>query len=140
MKTGCYFKVISRKSEILSMSYLCRVKVSNHWIERLYKTIVKIHISATYSLFIKESSMKYVRSDFVILEPLSRLSVETRFLATAPSALVRAYRRYFLKKIWRRYILWITINQRTTNSVTNKETAVQSYQKMTILNSKKTLG
>ena len=43
--------------------------------------------------------MKYVRSDFVILEPLSRLSVETRFLAAAPSALVRAYRRYFLKKI-----------------------------------------
>ena len=84
--------------------------------------------------------MKYVHSDFVILEPLSPLYVETRFLATAPSALVRAYSRYFLKNIWRRYILWITINQRTTNSVTNKETAVQSYQKMTILNSKKTLG
>ena len=37
-----------------------------------------------------------------------------------------AYGYYFLKKIWQRYILWININQRTTNSV--KETTIQSYR------------
>ena len=36
--------------------------------------------------------------------------------------LVRACEHYFLEKIWQRYILWITINQRTTN--------VQRYRKI----------
>ena len=48
--------------------------------------------------------------------------------------LVRAYGSYILKKIWHGYILWININQRTTNSV--REATVQSYRKMLNQNTK----
>ena len=53
---------------------------------------------------------------------------------TYTHTLVRAYGSYILKKIWHGYILWININQRTTNSV--REAIVQSYRKMLSQNTK----
>ena len=66
---------------------------------------------------VNESSIKYVNSNFLILEPLPPVRAHT-LLAYTPPPLVPLYGSYFLKKIWQRYILWITIDQRTTNNVT----------------------
>ena len=51
-------------------------------------------------------------------------------LVIIPSHSVRAYGRYFLKEIWQRGILWITINQMTTKNVIKKLTykAISKYQ------------
>ena len=56
--------------------------------------------------------IKYVRSHFVILDVRAHT-----LLAYTTSPKVRAHRFCFLKKICQRYILQITINQRTRNKV-----------------------
>ena len=60
------------------------------------------------------SSIKHVRSDYVILDLPPPCTCTYASSLQPLTTLVRPYGYYFIKKIWQRYILWITINQTTT--------------------------
>ena len=85
------------------------------------------------------SSIKYVRSDFVILEPSFPLIHAHTLLAYTPSPLIRAYGYYFSKKIWERYCELLPIKEPQA-TLQNKETTVQNYWKIWNQNTKKIPG
>ena len=60
-------------------------------------------------------------------------------LVVTPSHSVRAYGHYFLKEIWERGILWITINQMTTKNVIKKLT-YRAVSKCQVKNLRRSLG
>ena len=66
---------------------------------------------------VRGSSIKYVHSDLVNLEREGSPVYTIPNFILYPLPLVREYEYGFLK-MWQRYILGITINQRTANNVT----------------------
>ena len=70
------------------------------------------------SKILKRLSIKYVRSDFVILDTLFTLVHAHMRLAYTPCPKYELMDIIFESRYDKYYILWITFNKRTTNNVT----------------------